>query len=167
MFKLEGKQRFDYAALGDSNTLRVGQPVAAMGNPFVLAEDNQPTITLGIISGLHRYQEGQGNLLEYADCIQVSTSINPGNSGGPLFDLEGCVIGINGRRYGGPVLSLFRRYYAGILSTIGPNTGTDLAFFFTGDGSLHEQSCYGSRCSESSSDFRGARACGARSTPDI
>ena len=97
MFKLEGKQRFDYAALGDSNTLRVGQPVAAMGNPFVLAEDNQPTITLGIISGLHRYQEGQGNLLEYADCIQVSTSINPGNSGGPLFDLEGRVIGVNGR----------------------------------------------------------------------
>jgi hypothetical protein len=68
-----------------------------MGNPFVLAEDNQPTITLGVISGLHRYQEGQGNLLEYADCIQVSTSINPGNSGGPLFDLDGRVIGINGR----------------------------------------------------------------------
>lgn len=97
MFKLEGRQRFDYAPLGDSDTIRVGQPVAAMGNPFVLAEDNQPTITLGVISGLHRYQKGQGNLLEYADCIQVSTSINPGNSGGPLFDLEGRVIGINGR----------------------------------------------------------------------
>ena len=97
MFKLEGKPQFDYAPLADSDLLRVGQRVAAMGNPFVLAEDNQPTITLGIISGLHRYQEGQGNLLEYADCIQVSTSINPGNSGGPLFDLEGRVIGINGR----------------------------------------------------------------------
>jgi S1-C subfamily serine protease len=97
MFKLEGKQHFDYAPLGDSDTLCVGQWVAAMGNPFMLAEDFSPTVTLGVISGLHRYQEGQGNVLEYADCVQVSTSINPGNSGGPLFDLDGRLIGINGR----------------------------------------------------------------------
>ncbi len=100
MFKLSGKPRFDFAPLADSDALRVGQWVAAMGNPFLLAEDFTPTITLGIISGLHRYQEGQGatgSLLEYADCIQVSTSINPGNSGGPLFDMRGRVIGINGR----------------------------------------------------------------------
>jgi S1-C subfamily serine protease len=97
MFKLAGKDRFDFAELGDSDRLRVGQAVAALGNPFLLAEDYQPTISLGVISGLHRYQEGQGNLLEYADCIQVSTSINPGNSGGPLFDLDGRVVGINGR----------------------------------------------------------------------
>lgn len=97
VFKLEGKPHFDYAPLGDSDVLRVGQRVAAMGNPFMLAEDYSPTVTLGVISGLHRYQKGQGNLLEYADCIQVSTSINPGNSGGPLFDLGGRVIGINGR----------------------------------------------------------------------
>ncbi len=97
LFKLEGKRRFDFAPLGDSDQLAVGQWVAAMGNPFVLAEDFRPTITQGIISGLHRYQVGQGNLLEYADCIQVSTSINPGNSGGPLFDLHGRLIGINGR----------------------------------------------------------------------
>ncbi|MFQ5807225.1 MAG: S1C family serine protease, partial [Phycisphaerae bacterium] len=97
MFKLEGKDHFDYAPLGDSDALRVGQWVAAMGNPFMLAEDFSPTVTLGVISGLHRYQKGQGNLLEYADCIQVSTSINPGNSGGPLFDLDSRVIGINGR----------------------------------------------------------------------
>lgn len=97
MFKLAGKERFDFAELGDSDLLRVGQTVAAMGNPFLLAEDYRPTISLGMISGLHRYQEGEGNLLEYADCIQVSTSINPGNSGGPLFDMDGRVIGINGR----------------------------------------------------------------------
>ncbi|MBL8878747.1 MAG: trypsin-like peptidase domain-containing protein [Phycisphaerales bacterium] len=97
LFKLEGKEKFDFATLGDSEQLHVGQWVAAMGNPFVLAEDFSPTITLGVISGLHRYQEGQENALEYADCIQVSTSINPGNSGGPLFDLAGRVIGINGR----------------------------------------------------------------------
>jgi len=100
LFKLEGQDRFDFAPLGDSDQLHVGQWVAAMGNPFMVAEDFAPTITLGVISGLHRYQYGrgeEGSLLEYADCIQVSTSINPGNSGGPLFDLAGRVIGINGR----------------------------------------------------------------------
>lgn len=100
VFKLDGKARFDFAPLGDSDALRAGQWVAAMGNPFVLAEDYTPTITLGVISGLHRYQYGQGearSLLEYADCIQVSTSINPGNSGGPLIDMAGRVLGINGR----------------------------------------------------------------------
>ncbi len=97
MFKLSGREAFQPAPLGDSDRLHVGQWVAAFGNPFLLAEDYSPTITLGVISGLHRYQEGQGNLLEYADCIQVSTSINPGNSGGPLFDLSGRVLGINGR----------------------------------------------------------------------
>ncbi len=97
MFRLEGKEQFDAATLADSDALRVGQWVAALGNPFLLAEDFAPTVTLGVISGLHRYQYGQGNLLEYADCIQVSTSINPGNSGGPLFDADGRLIGINGR----------------------------------------------------------------------
>ena len=97
LFKLEGKERFDYAPFGDSDKLRVGQWVAALGNPFLLAEDYVPTITLGVISGLHRYQYGQGNLLEYADCIQVSTSINPGNSGGPIVDSAGRVIAIAGR----------------------------------------------------------------------
>ena len=93
----KGPPPFPAVALGDSALLRVGQRVAAMGNPFVLAEDFRPTVTLGIISGLHRYQEGRGNFLEYADCIQVSTSINPGNSGGPLFDEAGRLLGINGR----------------------------------------------------------------------
>lgn len=97
LFKLEGRERFDFAPLGDSDRLHLGQWVAAMGNPFVVADDFTPTVTLGVISGLHRYQEGQNNALEYADCIQVSTSINPGNSGGPLFNLAGEIIGINGR----------------------------------------------------------------------
>lgn len=97
MFKLEGRERFEAAPLGDASDLALGQWVAAIGNPFLLAEDYTPTITLGIVSGLHRYQAGEENLLEYADCIQVSTSINPGNSGGPLFDMHGRVVGINGR----------------------------------------------------------------------
>jgi len=97
MFKLDGAERFDFLSLADSDELRAGQWVAALGNPFLLAEDYTPTITLGVVSGLHRYQYGQGNLLEYADCIQVSTSINPGNSGGPLVDMTGRLVGVVGR----------------------------------------------------------------------
>ncbi|MCA9242940.1 MAG: trypsin-like peptidase domain-containing protein [Phycisphaerales bacterium] len=97
MFKLEGREAFPYAELGDSRNVRVGDWAAPMGNPFALSEDYKPTITFGIVSGLNRYQEGQKNFLEYADCIQVASSINPGNSGGPLFDMSGRVIGINGR----------------------------------------------------------------------
>ena len=56
-----------------------------------------PTVTYGIVSGVHRYQYPAGTLLEYADCIQTDASINPGNSGGPLFNENGDLIGINGR----------------------------------------------------------------------
>lgn len=87
-----------HAELGDSEQLLAGQQVFAMGNPFLLASDFQPTTTFGIVSGTHRYQPGRGNrALVYPDCIQVDVPINPGNSGGPLFDLEGKVVGINGR----------------------------------------------------------------------
>lgn len=98
IIRLTGQERFPVAPLGDSQTVRVGDWAMAMGNPFVLAEDQRPTVTLGIVSGVHRYQEGSGlNQLVYGDCIQVDSSINPGNSGGPLFNLRGQVIGINGR----------------------------------------------------------------------
>ncbi len=97
MFKLDADKPFYPAPLGDSSRLRVGDWTLAMGNPFLLADDFQPTVTFGIISGLHRYQRGEGRALVYTDCIQVDTSINPGNSGGPLFDLRGDLIGINGR----------------------------------------------------------------------
>ena len=68
-----------------------------MGNPFLLATDFTPTVTFGLVSGVHRYQYPAGTLLEYTDCIQIDTSINPGNSGGPLFNMKGELIGINGR----------------------------------------------------------------------
>jgi S1-C subfamily serine protease len=98
MFRLTGRERFVPAALGDSDAIRVGDEVIALGNPFMLAEDYQPTATFGIISGLHRYQQGaEARTLLYTDCIQIDASINPGNSGGPLFDLQGRLIGINGR----------------------------------------------------------------------
>ncbi len=101
VLRLVGKtpdQRWPWRPLGDSNALLVGQTVFAMGNPFLLATDFTPTVTFGIVSGTHRYQEGQGNrMLVYPDCIQVDAPINPGNSGGPLFNDAGEVVGINGR----------------------------------------------------------------------
>jgi S1-C subfamily serine protease len=91
-------QTWPACAFGDSDQLLVGETVFAMGNPFLLATDFTPTVTFGIVSGTHRYQEGGGNrMLVYPDCIQVDAPVNPGNSGGPLFSEAGEIIGINGR----------------------------------------------------------------------
>jgi serine protease Do len=90
-------QEFPFAPLGDSDQIHEGDWSLAMGNPFLLATDFTPTVTFGLISGVHRYQYPAGTLLEYTDCIQIDTSINPGNSGGPLFNMKGELIGINGR----------------------------------------------------------------------
>ncbi|MBI5764750.1 MAG: trypsin-like peptidase domain-containing protein [Planctomycetes bacterium] len=97
MFRLLSGGPFTPAVFGDADSLQVGDSCLALGNPFLLAEDYTPTVTFGIVSGLHRYQWGTGRALSYTDCIQVDTSINPGNSGGPLFDMEGRLVGINGR----------------------------------------------------------------------
>jgi len=97
LIKLLGRNDFPVAKLGNSDTVQVGDWAYAMGNPFLLATDFQPTITYGIVSGVHRYQYPAGTFLEYTDCIQVDSSINPGNSGGPLFNANGELIGINGR----------------------------------------------------------------------
>ncbi len=97
LIKLLGRDDFPAADLGDSDAVRVGDWCFAIGNPFLLATDFQPTISYGIVSGVHRYQPPAGTLLEYADCIQTDAAINPGNSGGPLFNAQAQLIGINGR----------------------------------------------------------------------
>lgn len=97
LIKLLGKTDFPAATLGDSDTCQVGQWVYVVGNPFMLADDFTPTISYGILSGVHRYQYPSGTLLEYADCLQTDAAINPGNSGGPMFASDGKLIGINGR----------------------------------------------------------------------
>jgi len=76
------------ATLGQSNDIRVGQWVMAVGNPFGLSQ----TVTTGIISATSR--EGIG-VAQYEDFIQTDAAINHGNSGGPLINLKGQVIGIN------------------------------------------------------------------------
>jgi len=76
--------------LGNSSALTVGEPVAAIGNPFGLSD----TITSGIVSALGRELEAPGGYL-IIDIIQVDAAINPGNSGGPLVNLKGQVVGVN------------------------------------------------------------------------
>ncbi|MEX0936391.1 MAG: trypsin-like peptidase domain-containing protein [Pirellulales bacterium] len=97
LIKLFGRDDFPHAELADSDTVRVGDWAFAVGNPFLLANDLAPTVTYGIVSGVHRYQYPAGTILEYTDCIQTDAAINPGNSGGPLFNAQGQLIGINGR----------------------------------------------------------------------
>ncbi len=97
LIKLFGRDDFPHATMGDSDLMRVGDWAMVIGNPFLLANDFQPTVSYGIISGVHRYQYPAGTLLEYADCLQTDAAINPGNSGGPLFNAQGELIGINGR----------------------------------------------------------------------
>lgn len=97
LIKLLGRDDFPAATIADSDTVQVGDGAYALGNPHLLATDFQPTVTYGMVSGVHRYQFPAGTFLEYTDCIQVDTSINPGNSGGPLFNDDGQLIGINGR----------------------------------------------------------------------
>jgi serine protease Do len=97
LVKLLGRTDFPHAELADSDQVRVGDWCYAIGNPFLLATDFKPSVSCGLVSGVHRYQYPSGTLLEYADCLQTDAAINPGNSGGPLFDAEGRVIGINGR----------------------------------------------------------------------
>jgi serine protease Do len=88
--EFEGKN-LQAAELGDSDKLRVGQSVYAIGNPFGLT--GGPTVTSGVISAVNRTIESQKGLLE--NLVQTDAAINPGNSGGPLVDVEGRVVAIN------------------------------------------------------------------------
>jgi len=76
--------------LGNSSDLTVGEPVAAMGNPYGLSD----TLTVGIASSLQRSLDATGGYL-IIDIIQIDAAINPGNSGGPLVNLHGQVVGVN------------------------------------------------------------------------
>jgi serine protease Do len=81
---------FEPANLGNSEELKVGQIVMALGNPFGLT--GGPTVTGGIISSLNRNVQFENGILEL---VQTDAAINPGNSGGPLINTKGEVVAIN------------------------------------------------------------------------
>jgi len=70
--------------------LTVGEPVAAMGNPFGLSD----TLTVGVVSSLERTLDAAGGYV-IIDIIQIDAAVNPGNSGGPLVNVKGQVVGVN------------------------------------------------------------------------
>ncbi|MEU5398510.1 trypsin-like peptidase domain-containing protein [Streptomyces sp. NPDC005963] len=94
--KVTGVSGLTPLPLGNSDSVRVGDPVVAIGAPF----DLQNTVTSGIISAKERPitaggEKGDGSDVSYVDALQTDAPINPGNSGGPLVDLQARVIGIN------------------------------------------------------------------------
>jgi serine protease Do len=90
LIKIETRQMLPVAPLGDSRSVKVGQWVMAIGNPFGFDH----TVTVGIVSAKGRFIPGN-----YDEFIQTDASINPGNSGGPLIDTRGEVVGVNSAIY--------------------------------------------------------------------
>ena len=90
VIKVESEQPLPAAELGNSDDLKAGQIVMAIGNPFGLT--GGPAVTAGIISSLNRSLQARSGVLEL---IQTDAAINPGNSGGPLVNTEGKVVAIN------------------------------------------------------------------------
>jgi serine protease Do len=96
VIKIETKKSLPSVELGDSDSMRVGDWVVAIGNPFPqLGLDR--TVTVGVVSAKGRkgLRFGEGESPAFQNYIQTDAAINPGNSGGPLCDIEGKVIGIN------------------------------------------------------------------------
>lgn len=82
--------------LGDSQDVLVGEWAIAMGNPYGLFDINdQPSVSVGVISAIHRDFESEIDGRVYTDMIQTDAAINPGNSGGPLMNSEGVAVGMN------------------------------------------------------------------------
>ncbi|MGP2441513.1 trypsin-like peptidase domain-containing protein [Streptomyces sp. JW3] len=94
--EVSGVRGLSPVPLGNSDNVRVGDPVVAIGAPFDLAG----TVTAGIISATERPitaggEKADGSDVSYVDALQTDAPINPGNSGGPLLDAAGRVVGIN------------------------------------------------------------------------
>jgi serine protease Do len=90
VLQLDSTETLPFATLGNSDNLKIGQIVIAIGNPFGLT--GGPTVTAGIVSSLNRKIQFDKGILEL---IQTDAAINPGNSGGPLLNTNGEVVAIN------------------------------------------------------------------------
>ncbi|MEO0137345.1 MAG: DegQ family serine endoprotease [candidate division WOR-3 bacterium] len=91
LLKIETKEKLPYLKLGDSDKIKVGDWVMAVGNPFNL----EGTVTVGVISAKGRHDIPLSEGPDLQNFLQTDAAINPGNSGGPLINLQGEVIGIN------------------------------------------------------------------------
>jgi len=98
LVKINDSKYFSFAPLGNSEDLEVGDWAIALGTPYGL----EKTVTLGIVSSLHRDINSLGFSDKRLDLIQTDAAINPGNSGGPLINSNGEVIGINTLVRSGP-----------------------------------------------------------------
>ena len=85
------KHRLTPVPLGDSSSIRVGEPVAAIGSPF----GQMSSLSVGVVSATERSIDSLTSTYDLVDAIQTDAPINRGNSGGPMFDARGLVIGIN------------------------------------------------------------------------
>ena len=88
--KIDSNENFDAIALGDPNSVRVGDEVLALGFPLTVEIGTSPTVTRGIISSIRT--------VDGVKLLQTDAALNPGNSGGPLVNSAGEVVGVNTRR---------------------------------------------------------------------
>ena len=140
VLKVEGK-RLPKVIIGDSDKLKVGDWVVAIGSPFSF----DFSVTAGIVSAKGRSIQNN-NIGNYVPFLQTDVAINPGNSGGPLFDLDGKVVGINSQIYsrsGG---------YQGLAFAIPINVATDVADQIIQNGFV-SRGYLGVRMSEVDSDL--------------
>ena len=113
--------------IGDSSQLRIGEQVAAIGNPFGLSG----SMTSGIVSQMGRLLPSQDSGFSIPDVIQTDAAINPGNSGGPLLNLRGEVVGIN------TAIQSSSGEFSGVGFAIPSNTAIKIVPSLIEDGEYH------------------------------
>lgn len=96
LIRIESEDPLPYSGFADSDEVIVGEWAIALGNPFGLFDDGNPTVTVGVISATNRdFRPDPNNPRVYIDMIQTDAAINRGNSGGPLLNSSGEIIGMN------------------------------------------------------------------------
>lgn len=96
LLKIKADREFPFIEFGNSDNVIVGEWSVAIGNPFGLFKAAQPSVTVGVVSALHRdFRPNPDKPRVYLDMIQTDAAINSGNSGGPLVNSEGRIIGVN------------------------------------------------------------------------